>query len=100
MARFTSVTDDDLARARSDPAFRQQLLTENLGALIDELSRRKPGARNASGATPGQLREGAALAVRLADIITRLDHAAPAAGRPGPAPPEAAPPAPRRASDS
>jgi hypothetical protein len=76
VARFTAVTDDDLARARRDPAFRQQLLAKNLNVLIDELNRRKQATRRTTAATARELREGAELAVRLADIIAELDRCA------------------------
>jgi hypothetical protein len=77
VARFVAVTEEDLARARRDPAFRQDLLAENLGALIEELNRRQRAARDAS---PDQLREGAELAVKLADLINALDQSGKAGG--------------------
>jgi len=33
------VTDDDLARARQDPAFRHQLVADSLDMLLRELKR-------------------------------------------------------------
>ena len=33
------VTEDDLARARGDPAFRQQLMADNLDRLLEALNR-------------------------------------------------------------
>ncbi len=68
MAAFSPVTNDDLRRARSDPDFRQKMLTENLGLLLSRMQR----MRNAASAAPGgakQLREGVKLAVRLAELI-------------------------------
>jgi hypothetical protein len=62
------VTEDDLARARSDPDFRQQLMAQNLERLLDALNR----MREAEDATPSaarQVREGVALAVKLADRL-------------------------------
>jgi hypothetical protein len=62
------VTEDDLARARSDPDFRQQLMAQNLERLLDALNK----MREAEDATPGagrQIREGVALAVKLADRL-------------------------------
>lgn len=62
------VTEDDLARARSEPEFRQQLLAENLDRLLGALNR----MRRYSQPTPDaarQIREGADLAVQLADRL-------------------------------
>ncbi|MGE5772330.1 MAG: hypothetical protein ACM3Z4_09850 [Hyphomicrobiales bacterium] len=36
-------TEEELARARSDPAFRQQLLARNLDQLLDALKRMRQG---------------------------------------------------------
>ena len=71
------VTEDDLARARSDPAFRQQLMAENLERLLEALNE----MRRASDIKPEaarQIKEGVDLAVKLAD---RLQQNAP---NPGP----------------
>jgi hypothetical protein len=68
MNQFAPVTEDELARARSDPAFRQQLLNRNMEALLAGLKRlRKAPAPNGGGAH--QIREGVELAVRLAELI-------------------------------
>ena len=62
------VTEDDLARARIDPAFRQQFLAQNLDRLLEALKRmRQAGDQTADSAR--QLREGADLAVKLADRL-------------------------------
>jgi len=62
------VTEDELARARSDPAFRQQFLAQNLDRLLEGLKKtRRTGEQNAD--TDRQLREGADLAVKLADRL-------------------------------
>ena len=64
------VTEDDLARARRDPAFRQQLLAQNLDLLLEALNK----ARRNNGPNPktaGQIREGVDLAVKLADRLQR-----------------------------
>jgi hypothetical protein len=63
---FSPVTDADLERARRDLAFRQKLLTESLDVLLDKLQRLRaaPAAGDA-----GHIREGAKLAVRLAEMI-------------------------------
>jgi len=62
------VSDDDLARARSDPAFRQQLLADNLEVLLAALNK----MRRSTSPTPeaaAQIREGVDLAVKLADRL-------------------------------
>ena len=76
MSRFATVTDTDLTRARSDPAFRQQLLTQNLEVLLDGMKRLRRGGSSAPGGGAKQLREGVELAVRLAELIQK------AGGRP------------------
>jgi hypothetical protein len=68
MAAFSPVTNDDLQRARSDPDFRQKMLTQNLELLLSQMQR----MRNVVSSAPGgakQLREGVKLAVRLAELI-------------------------------
>ena len=62
------VTDDDLARARRDAAFRHRLLIDNLDRLLNALNRlRKTG--EISPAHVRQIREGVDLAVKLADRL-------------------------------
>jgi hypothetical protein len=66
------VTDNELARARNDPAFRQQFLAQNLDRLIEALKKmRRVGEQTAD--TDRQLREGADLAVKLADRLQSGD---------------------------
>ena len=62
------VTEDDLARARIDPEFRQQLMAENLEKLLEKLSdlRRETDSKPE---TARQIREGVDLAVKLADRL-------------------------------
>lgn len=67
------VSDDDLERARQDPAFRQQLMAENLDKLLAALNRAKQG-RDKSPETARQMREGVDLAVLLADRLQREDE--------------------------
>jgi hypothetical protein len=68
MSPFAPVSDDELARARSDPAFRQRLLSDNMEALLAGLQRlRKAPVSDRAGAE--QIREGVELAVRLAELI-------------------------------
>jgi len=71
------ITDSDLARARRDAGFRQQLLTESLNRLLGELSKLQRSANGA--ARPDQVREGVELAVKLADLLRRIGPGAPRA---------------------
>lgn len=62
------VSEEDIARARSDPAFRQQLLADNLEMLLAALNK----MRRSTNPTPeaaAQIREGVDLAVKLADRL-------------------------------
>lgn len=62
------VSEDDLARARIDPLFRQQLMAENLEKLLEKLN----DLRRTSDVKPAvarQIREGVDLAVKLADRL-------------------------------
>jgi hypothetical protein len=68
MSSFPPVTDADLSRARTDPAFRQKLLQQSLDALLDRLQKERQMPSSAA-AKPGQMREGVTLAVRLAELI-------------------------------
>jgi hypothetical protein len=73
MSPFSPVTDADLRRARSDPAFRQKMLEQSLEALLSGIKQlRRAAPANGSGAR--QLREGVELAVRLAEIIQNADR--------------------------
>ena len=61
-------TEQDLARARSDAAFRQQLLQDNLEWLLDALKKMRR-ADDLSPESARQMREGVDLAVQLADRL-------------------------------
>jgi hypothetical protein len=67
---FAPVTDAELARARSDPDFRQQLLSQNLDILLAQLKKLRNGPPPTK-TDPGtyQIREGVELAVKLAELI-------------------------------
>ena len=65
-------TEGDLARARTDPAFRQQFLAENLDRLLEALKKMRD-AEQQTADTARQLREGADLAVQLADLLQACD---------------------------
>jgi hypothetical protein len=68
MSRFAPVTEDDLVRARTDPAFRQKLLNRNMEALLAGLKTARKTPSPKAGADD-QIREGVQLAVRLAELI-------------------------------
>ncbi|MDO9413755.1 MAG: hypothetical protein Q7T81_14390 [Pseudolabrys sp.] len=66
-------TEDDIARARTDPAFRQQLLAHSLERLLAALNTmRKNGDADPDSAR--QIREGVDLAVKLADRLHEKDR--------------------------
>jgi hypothetical protein len=69
MGSFSPVTDSDLARARSDRAFRQTLLEQSLDTLLAGMKRLRGSGPFSAGPNAKQLREGVELAVRLAEII-------------------------------
>jgi hypothetical protein len=68
MNKFSPVSNEELARARSDPAFRHKLLSQNMEALLTGLQtlRKKLDAEREGAA---QIREGVELAVRLAELM-------------------------------
>jgi hypothetical protein len=69
MTAFAPVTEAQLARSRSDPAFRQKLLEQSLEALLAGVQK----LRNAPNGTMDakQMREAIELALRLAEMIQR-----------------------------
>jgi hypothetical protein len=72
MRETALVTDDDLARARVDPQFRHRLIADNLDLLLGELNRLRSGKTD--GRRAKQIREGVSLAVKLAEILQRIEH--------------------------
>jgi hypothetical protein len=67
---YVPVTDTELARARTDPAFRQQLLSQNLDVLLAGLQKLRSNQQPPRGdKSAGQIREGVELAVKLAELI-------------------------------
>jgi hypothetical protein len=68
MSDFVPVSEDELVRARTDPKFRQRLLSQNMEILLDGLKRARKST-DAAGSGADLIREGAQLAVRLAEII-------------------------------
>ena len=69
------VTDDDMARARSDPAFRQQLMAQNLERLLEMLNTMRKN-NDKDPVSVRQIREGVDLAVKLAAKLQKNDRAA------------------------
>ena len=64
-----AVTDEDLALARRDPAFRQQMLASNLDYLLVALARMQ-ASETASDPEPArQIKEGVELAMKLAQML-------------------------------
>ena len=72
------VSEDDLTRARSDLAFRQPLMAENLEKLLAALNKMRRSA-NPTPETAAQLREGIELAVKLADRLQSAHNPSPRA---------------------
>ena len=62
------VSEDDLARARNDPAFRQQMLADHLECLLEALNKMRR-SNTVSPEAARQIREGVDLAVKLADRL-------------------------------
>lgn len=58
------VTDDDLARARRDPEFRQRFYADNLDRLLEKLNEMRK-----TGGDQLLIKEGVDLAVKLADRL-------------------------------
>lgn len=85
MREYHPVTDADLARARHDAAFRQKMLTDSLDRLLVELGRLRGNPSAIDKARALQMREGAQLAVKLADLL----HALAPDGDDRPSPPSA-----------
>jgi hypothetical protein len=62
------VTEEDLARARQDPEFRQRFYADHLDRLLEKLNRmRKSGSSDPQRAR--MIKEGVDLAVRLAERL-------------------------------
>jgi|HubBroStandDraft_6_1064221.scaffolds.fasta_scaffold557940_3 hypothetical protein len=70
---FNLVTEDDIARARSDPEFRQQLMAENLDRLLEALNKMRRST-DVKPEAARQIREGVDLAVKLADLLQQNAH--------------------------
>jgi hypothetical protein len=79
IGKITLVTEDDLARARRDPAFRYQLVANNLRLLLDEIERMRAGRGEAADCK--EIREGAKLAVKLSELLAKLAGTVPGGSR-------------------
>ncbi|MBV9348912.1 MAG: hypothetical protein JOZ70_02215 [Pseudolabrys sp.] len=67
------LSEDDLARARQDPVFRQRFYADHLDRLLDKLNEmRKQGESDPLRAK--QIKEGVELAVKLADRLNTKDR--------------------------
>ena len=69
MTAFAPVTDVELAKARSDPAFRQKLLEQSLEALLAGVQKLRHAASSRETGSAKQIREAIELALRLAEMI-------------------------------
>ena len=78
MSSFSPVTDAELARARADSAFWQQLLTANLDVLLAKLQKLRKAPASDQGSAK-LIREGVQLAVKLAELIQAIADKARAA---------------------
>jgi hypothetical protein len=65
-----AISEADVARSRNDPRFKQILLAKILAQLLDRLNRLQQGANPENSRV---LREGAVMAVELADRIRTID---------------------------
>jgi hypothetical protein len=64
------VTEEDLARARADPAFRYKLVVTNLRLLLDEINKMRAVRSDAMECK--EIREGVKLAVQLSSLLQRI----------------------------
>ena len=76
MSEFLPVSDDELMRARENADFRHQLLARSLSLLLVEMNRLRTAEPTIDATRARQIREGAKLAVKLADLI-RAEHQPP-----------------------
>ena len=71
---MSTISDADIARSRADPRFKQVLLAKSLEQLLalaaSDAERDRKSAPNAA----RELREGALMAVQLADRIRAIDE--------------------------
>jgi hypothetical protein len=72
-----SVTEEQLALARSDPEFRRRLLANKLDHLLAELARMRASNAANRPEPARQIREGVDLAVKIAHILQQSRDSAP-----------------------
>jgi len=65
------ISEEDIARARTDAGFRQELLARNLERLLAALNTARKNGDERDPACARQIREGVDLAVQLADRLQR-----------------------------
>ena len=69
---FAQITETDIARSRADPRFKQVLLARSLEQLLGALYQLQHGETEPANAD--DLRQGAMIAVQVADLIRALDE--------------------------
>jgi len=74
-----AITEGDIARSRADPRFKQVLLAKVLEHLLGTLHRLQRDPKQDEAGARG-LREGALMAVQLADLIRSIDNSLRVAG--------------------
>ena len=70
---MSTISDADIARSRDDPRFKQVLLAKSLEQLLSSLHRMQNATQTGPNAAR-ELREGALVAVQLADRIRAIDE--------------------------
>jgi hypothetical protein len=70
----TLLSEAQILRARQDPRFRQILLAKSLEQLLGSMHRMQHSAGNLGPDGARHLREGALMAVKLADRLRALDE--------------------------
>ena len=70
---MSTISDADIARSREDPRFKQVLLAKSLEQLLCSLHRMQNATQTGPDAAR-ELREGALVAVELADRIRAIDE--------------------------
>lgn len=73
MSFLAAITDDDVMRSRADPRVKQILLAKCLETLMGSLHRLQKSPEGANPDRQRELREGALVAVQLADQIRAID---------------------------
>ena len=74
MVEFTAVTEEDLERARQDPAFRRKMLSDNLEVLLLTLNKMRASSNTLDTTEARQVRDGVDLAGKLADLLQTEKH--------------------------